>query len=85
MGSGVTLGGRAGVSPFPPRPLCPPQRVEVLRENQYKTWTFNKSTTVPVVFMMVVLPLIAHHYFKKEQVPRAPASRACDNCALCCA
>ncbi len=49
---------------FPP----PSQQVEVLRENRYKTWTFNKKTVIPVFLMAIVLPGIAHHYFKKEQV-----------------
>lgn len=46
----------------------PSQRIEVLRENQYKTWTFNKDTSGPVVLMMVVFPVIGYYFFKKEQV-----------------
>ncbi len=50
-----------------------PQRIEVLRENQYKTWKFDKSTTVTVLILMGVLPLIGHHYFKKDQVWPRPS------------
>lgn len=54
--------------------LCHLQQNEILRENKFFNWSFNKENFVPMLVMVVVFPLVVHTLVKGEYAIRETKS-----------
>ena len=64
------------------RPPSPRQSNEILRENQFFTWSLSRSNMIGVTVMALAFPL-AFHYLNKAELERRDVACVVGPCAAC--